>query len=157
MYWENPFYDVDETIKGVLNIPYEHSPELTSLLKGMMEKDVSARLTLPQVEKHPWTQLPCNPDQYTFHHVVHCFQCPASHQAQTYISEGHFKTAKRERNPKHYLRDYIQNGEDTAASSRSFLDEELHQNQLVSTPPPVPIRRANSATTPRRPSHPGKK
>ncbi|XP_045121201.1 uncharacterized protein LOC123510276 isoform X2 [Portunus trituberculatus] len=136
MYWENPFYDVDETIKGVLNIPYEHSPELTSLLKGMMEKDVSARLTLPQVEKHPWTQLPCNPDQYTFHHVVHC--------------------SKRERNPKHYLRDYIQNGEDTAASSRSFLDEELHQNQLVSTPPPVPIRRANSATTPRRPSHPGK-
>ncbi|XP_063877898.1 uncharacterized protein LOC135109926 isoform X3 [Scylla paramamosain] len=136
MYWENPFYDVDETIKGVLNIPYEHSPELTSLLKGMMEKDVSARLTLPQVEKHPWTQLPCNPEQYTFHHVVHC--------------------SKRERNPKHYLRDYMQNGEDTAASSRSFLDEDLHQKHLVSTPPPLSIRRANSATTPRRPSHPNK-
>lgn len=33
MYWENPFYDVDEIIKGALNIPYEHSPGKASILQ----------------------------------------------------------------------------------------------------------------------------
>ncbi|XP_050711977.1 uncharacterized protein LOC126996027 isoform X3 [Eriocheir sinensis] len=139
MYWENPFYDVDEIIKGVLNIPYEHSTELTSLLKGMMEKDIQTRLTLAQVEQHPWTQLPCNPESYVFHRVVPC--------------------TKMERNPKHYLKDYLNLTNDDIANSSSFLDEDgVPTNRAITPMPTSPyqsFRRTTSATTPRRPTHSG--
>lgn len=48
MYGENPFYDVDETIKGKLTIPVEHSKGKDSSLHL---KHSGARLLLPPSDK----------------------------------------------------------------------------------------------------------
>lgn len=45
---------------------------LTSLLKGMLCKDVKNRMTLEEVEAHSWTQQECSIDDYIFHEVIRC-------------------------------------------------------------------------------------
>ncbi|KAK4319850.1 hypothetical protein Pmani_009237 [Petrolisthes manimaculis] len=72
MYGENPFYDIDQTISAPLSFPFYYSVEMTSLLRGMLEKDVSSRMTLEEVALHPWTQTPCVIEDYPFHEVVKC-------------------------------------------------------------------------------------
>lgn len=99
-YGENPFYDVDETIKGDLTFPLVHSYDLCSLLTGMLQKDVKARMTLEEVEVHPWTQLECNIEEYVFHEIVRC--------------------SYDERHPKKYISDYSESDTSISTVSHSF-------------------------------------
>nr|XP_045619156.1 PAS domain-containing serine/threonine-protein kinase-like isoform X2 [Procambarus clarkii]XP_045619157.1 PAS domain-containing serine/threonine-protein kinase-like isoform X2 [Procambarus clarkii]XP_045619158.1 PAS domain-containing serine/threonine-protein kinase-like isoform X2 [Procambarus clarkii] len=107
MYGENPFYDVDETIKGDLTFPVVHSHELCSLLTGMLEKDPRARMTMDEVAAHPWTQLECNLEEYVFHEVVRCS-----------YDECH---------PKKYITEYSESDTSISTASNSFIYENTMQ------------------------------
>ncbi|XP_068245672.1 PAS domain-containing serine/threonine-protein kinase isoform X2 [Palaemon carinicauda] len=107
MYGENPFYDVDETIKADLTFPYVYSEDLRSLLTGMLKRDVKARMTLPQVDSHPWTKQPCDIENYRFQDVVRC--------------------SYDEIYPKKYITDYGESDTSLSTTSQSFMYEDTSQ------------------------------
>lgn len=69
---ENPFYDVEETIKGKFSIPSPISSQLYELLHRMLEKDVEARITIDKLIKDPWINQPVDIEKYRFEDVVRC-------------------------------------------------------------------------------------
>ncbi|XP_066957509.1 PAS domain-containing serine/threonine-protein kinase isoform X2 [Macrobrachium rosenbergii] len=116
MYGENPFYDVDETIKADLTFPFVYSEDLRSLLTGMLKKDVKARMTLPQVDSHPWTKQPCDIENYRFQDIVRC--------------------SYDEIYPKKYVTDYSESDTSLSTSSHSFLYEDTaHMRRSLSFTP----------------------
>ncbi|KAK8751737.1 hypothetical protein OTU49_010021, partial [Cherax quadricarinatus] len=108
MYGENPFYDVDETIKGDITFPIVHSEALCSLLTGMLQKDAKARMTLEEVESHPWTQLECNLEEYKFDEVIRCS-----------YDECH---------PRKYITEYSENDTSISTASSSFIYENTRRS-----------------------------
>ncbi|XP_037803851.1 PAS domain-containing serine/threonine-protein kinase-like isoform X3 [Penaeus monodon] len=108
MYGENPFYDVDETIKAELTFPVRHSLELTALLNGMLQKDPKARMTLEEVEAHQWTQLECDIDDYVFEEIIRCSQ--------------------EEANPRQYITEYSESDSSISTASNSFVYENAIQS-----------------------------
>jgi len=54
IYKENPFYNVDEIMDHDIRIPWSISDDSIDLIKGMLDRDVEARLTISQVLEHPW-------------------------------------------------------------------------------------------------------
>ncbi|XP_063601906.1 PAS domain-containing serine/threonine-protein kinase-like [Penaeus indicus] len=108
MYGENPFYDVDETIKAELTFPVRHSLELTALLNGMLQKDPKARMTLEEVEAHQWTQLECDIDDYVFEEIIRCSQ--------------------EEANPRQFITEYSESDSSISTASNSFVYENAIQS-----------------------------
>jgi len=72
VFGENPFYDVEETIKGEFLIPRPISQQLQDLLKGMLEKDVALRWDIDRIFDDAWVNLPVDPNNYSFQKVVRC-------------------------------------------------------------------------------------
>lgn len=54
IYKENPFYNVDEILDRDLRIPYIMSEGSIDLIRGMLDRDLTSRLTIEQVKNHPW-------------------------------------------------------------------------------------------------------
>ncbi|KAI8343080.1 hypothetical protein BC941DRAFT_508532 [Chlamydoabsidia padenii] len=55
VYRENPFYDIDEIMARELRVPFIFADGLSvDLIKKMLDRDVSKRLTVHQVLEHPW-------------------------------------------------------------------------------------------------------
>ncbi|CAO3586270.1 unnamed protein product [Absidia cylindrospora] len=55
VYRENPFYDIDEIMARELRVPFIFSDgQSVDLIKKMLDRDVSKRLTVHQVLEHPW-------------------------------------------------------------------------------------------------------
>lgn len=54
VYKENPFYSIDEIMDRDLRVPYVMSEDSIDLIRGMLNRDVDARLTIEQVMEHPW-------------------------------------------------------------------------------------------------------
>lgn len=67
---ENPFYDVEETIKGEFVMARPVSSQLFSLMKGMLEKDVELRWDIEKIVQDPWVNLPVDPNNYSFPKIV---------------------------------------------------------------------------------------
>ena len=61
---EDEDVNIDNIIKGNYEIPEEASPELTDLLKHIMDIDPLTRYDLDQIKKHPWYNLVSPPKCY---------------------------------------------------------------------------------------------
>uniref|UniRef100_A0A1I8GY29 Protein kinase domain-containing protein n=1 Tax=Macrostomum lignano TaxID=282301 RepID=A0A1I8GY29_9PLAT len=70
VFGENPFFDVDETLAGVLKPQWKPSPQLSRLLRVMLQVDPKLRAGICEVERHPWTSQPVNIDCYNFEDVL---------------------------------------------------------------------------------------
>uniref|UniRef100_A0A1I8F587 Protein kinase domain-containing protein n=1 Tax=Macrostomum lignano TaxID=282301 RepID=A0A1I8F587_9PLAT len=70
VFGENPFFDVDETLAGVLKPQWKPSPQLSRLLRVMLQVDPKLRAGICEVERHPWTTQPVNIDCYNFEDVL---------------------------------------------------------------------------------------
>jgi len=56
VYKENPFYSVDEILDHELRVPWVLSEGSIDLIRGMLDRDVSRRITIEEVAAHPWVQ-----------------------------------------------------------------------------------------------------
>jgi len=54
IYKENPFYSIDEIMDRDLRIPYIMSEDSIDLIRKMLDRDVSSRITIEKVIEHPW-------------------------------------------------------------------------------------------------------
>ncbi|RFU35791.1 hypothetical protein B7463_g618, partial [Scytalidium lignicola] len=54
VYKENPFYSIDEIMDRDLRVPYVMSEDSIDLIRAMLDRDVSSRITIEQVLEHPW-------------------------------------------------------------------------------------------------------
>ncbi|XP_046383078.1 PAS domain-containing serine/threonine-protein kinase isoform X2 [Ischnura elegans] len=83
---ENPFFDVEETLKAELNPPYTVSEGLQALLESMLEKDPIKRCTVDQLVNNPWLNQNVDISQYVFSEVVQCK--PHEENPPTHFDEG---------------------------------------------------------------------
>ncbi|ERS97210.1 protein-serine/threonineeeee kinase [Sporothrix schenckii 1099-18] len=56
IYKENPFYSIDEIMDRDLRIPYTISDDSIDLIRKMLNRNVSQRITIDEVLEHPWCQ-----------------------------------------------------------------------------------------------------
>ena len=56
IYKENPFYSIDEIMDRDLRVPYIMSEDSIDLVRGMLNRDVEARLEIQGVIDHAWFQ-----------------------------------------------------------------------------------------------------
>ena len=75
---ENPFYNIEETIKCNVVLPYHVSAECEALLRSIMERDPAKRLTIKQIKENSWVQMALDITQYCFEDVIQCCECPLS-------------------------------------------------------------------------------
>lgn len=54
VYKENPFYSVDEILDHELRVPWIMSPGSIGLIRAMLNRDVSKRMTIEEVSQHAW-------------------------------------------------------------------------------------------------------
>lgn len=71
MFFENPFLDMEDTLRAELLFPQDVSIPLENLLLRMLEKDPKARLTMKELLSHEWiTQEIVN--NFNFESIVPC-------------------------------------------------------------------------------------
>lgn len=73
---ENPFFDVEETLRAELRPPGTASPQLLGLLHSMLERDPVMRNTMQNLVNHAWINQPIDPTSYRFQDVVNCSKFP---------------------------------------------------------------------------------
>eukprot|EP00039_Didymoeca_costata_P029261 m.23877 g.23877 ORF g.23877 m.23877 type:complete len:934 (+) comp7551_c0_seq1:202-3003(+) len=61
LYGENPFCDVEETLQGGFNPPFNASEPCESLMLWILEPDPSRRITIPELLVHPWVTMEMPP------------------------------------------------------------------------------------------------
>ncbi|XP_051010336.1 PAS domain-containing serine/threonine-protein kinase [Acomys russatus] len=66
---ENPFCEVEETMEAVIHPPFLVSPELMSLLSGLLQRSPEQRTTLEKLIIDPWVTQPVNLANYTWEEV----------------------------------------------------------------------------------------
>ena len=70
---ENPFYGVEETLKCELKTPFSVSPLCMEIIKKLLAKEPTERMTLQQLIKHEWITQKVEIQQYNFKDVIaHC-------------------------------------------------------------------------------------
>jgi len=72
MFFENPFIDVEETLKAEIQIPKAVSEQLSRLLSSMLNKDPKYRCTMHQLITDPWLTQEVNPAAFSFSWIVPC-------------------------------------------------------------------------------------
>ncbi|XP_016992216.1 PAS domain-containing serine/threonine-protein kinase isoform X1 [Drosophila rhopaloa] len=72
MFFENPFIDVEETLKAEIQIPKVVSDQLSRLLSSMLNKDPKYRCTMHQLITDPWLTQEVNPSVFSFSWIVPC-------------------------------------------------------------------------------------
>ncbi|EDW72070.2 uncharacterized protein Dwil_GK10638 [Drosophila willistoni] len=86
MFFENPFIDVEETLKAEVQIPNMVSEPFSVLLSSMLHKDPKFRCTMDQLINHSWITQEVNPSLFNFSWIVPCK--PHEANPETYFS-GH--------------------------------------------------------------------
>ncbi|KAG9343170.1 hypothetical protein JZ751_014147 [Albula glossodonta] len=76
LFSENPFCEVEETLQAQLRPPFPISPELHTLLAGLLHPEAELRSTLDEVLQAPWIRQPINLGHYSWEEVF-----PASHNS----------------------------------------------------------------------------
>lgn len=71
MFFENPFLDMEDTLRAELMMPQEVSSELESLLFSMLDKDPKTRLTMKELLAHDWIVQEITND-FDFASIVPC-------------------------------------------------------------------------------------
>lgn len=87
MFFENPFFDIEETLRGELHIPSPVGNDLELILYGMLDKNPKTRMTMKELLASDWMKQEINPAVFNFSWIVSC--------------EGH------EANPDKYFNGYI--------------------------------------------------
>lgn len=54
IFFENPFLDMEDTLRAELMIPQDVSVELENLVMRMLDKDPRTRLTMKELLAHEW-------------------------------------------------------------------------------------------------------
>ncbi|KAH8401401.1 hypothetical protein KR009_005272, partial [Drosophila setifemur] len=72
MFFENPFIDVEETLKAEIQIPKVVSDQLNNLLSSMLNKDPKYRCTMHQLITDPWITQEVNASVFNFSWIVPC-------------------------------------------------------------------------------------
>uniref|UniRef100_A0A182XZD5 Protein kinase domain-containing protein n=1 Tax=Anopheles stephensi TaxID=30069 RepID=A0A182XZD5_ANOST len=72
MFFENPFLDIEETLKSELIIPQEISPELEYVLLALLDKNPKTRITMKQLIVTEWLTQDINPSTFNFAQIVPC-------------------------------------------------------------------------------------
>ncbi|XP_022255483.1 PAS domain-containing serine/threonine-protein kinase-like, partial [Limulus polyphemus] len=103
IFGENPFFDVEETIAGILKPPFQVSNDLMDLISWLLHPDPNQRATLLEVEKHRWTNQPVSPESYKFGEVVqsapeeHCppvyYECETSRSVSVLNSDSMYTSS----------------------------------------------------------------
>ncbi|KAK3088561.1 hypothetical protein FSP39_020640 [Pinctada imbricata] len=70
VFGENPFFDVDETVKGELKPPFDVSRALFFLLRWLLNPDPKKRATIRDCERDLWTNQPIDISQYSWEEVL---------------------------------------------------------------------------------------
>lgn len=71
MFFENPFLDVEDTLRADLLIPHEISKNLESLLLKMLDKDPKTRLTMKELMQNEWINQEIT-NSFNFAWIVPC-------------------------------------------------------------------------------------
>ncbi|KAA0718713.1 PAS domain-containing serine/threonine-protein kinase [Triplophysa tibetana] len=66
LFSENPFFNVEETLRARLNPPCKISTELYGLLAGLLHPVVAQRMTLDELLESPWLRQPVNLAEYSW-------------------------------------------------------------------------------------------
>ncbi|XP_030386283.1 PAS domain-containing serine/threonine-protein kinase [Scaptodrosophila lebanonensis] len=72
MFFENPFIDVEETLKADVHIPSKISEQLKHLLISMLNKDPKFRCTMKTLINDPWVTQEVNASLFNFAWIVPC-------------------------------------------------------------------------------------
>jgi PAS domain-containing serine/threonine kinase len=72
IFWENPFFNIEETIRCRLLLPHQVSPGCVHLVRSILVKDPKQRLTLQQVCEDQWLRQEVDPANYNFQDIVRC-------------------------------------------------------------------------------------
>eukprot|EP00054_Salpingoeca_dolichothecata_P027677 m.204174 g.204174 ORF g.204174 m.204174 type:complete len:1076 (-) comp26019_c0_seq5:66-3293(-) len=57
IFGENPFFDVEETIAGILRPPFEVTGPCSSLLLWILEPNPQRRISMAELLRHPWITM----------------------------------------------------------------------------------------------------
>lgn len=77
MFFENPFLDMEDTLRAELLFPQDVSVELENLLLRMLDKDPITRMTMKELLSHEWiTQEIVN--NFNFASIVPCTESEAN-------------------------------------------------------------------------------
>ncbi|XP_053739560.1 PAS domain-containing serine/threonine-protein kinase isoform X2 [Synchiropus splendidus] len=69
LFSENPFCGVEEILQAKLKPPFSLSKELSSLLRGLLRRDPTERMTLDQLLLEPWLSQPISLAEYSWSEV----------------------------------------------------------------------------------------
>lgn len=72
MFFENPFLDIEETLRAELAIPHSVSPELEHILHAMLDKNPKTRCTMKELMANKWITQEINPASFNFSWIVPC-------------------------------------------------------------------------------------
>ncbi|KAM9789360.1 PAS domain-containing serine/threonine-protein kinase [Neosynchiropus ocellatus] len=69
LFSENPFCGVEEILQAKLKPPFSLSKELSSLLRGLLRREPTQRMTLDQLLLEPWLSQPISLAEYSWSEV----------------------------------------------------------------------------------------
>lgn len=70
LFVENPFLDIEETLRAELKLPHAVSGPLQDLLFIMLDKNPKTRCTMKQLLSNPWIRQEINPAMFKFSQIV---------------------------------------------------------------------------------------
>lgn len=70
LFVENPFLDIEETLRAELKLPQIVSGPLQELLFSMLDKNPKTRCTMKQLLNNAWIRQEINPTNFKFSQVV---------------------------------------------------------------------------------------
>jgi PAS domain-containing serine/threonine kinase len=71
MFFENPFLDVEDTLRAELLIPHDISKSMESLLLRMLDKDPKTRMTMKELMQNDWINQEIV-NNFNFQWIVPC-------------------------------------------------------------------------------------
>lgn len=72
MFFENPFLDIEETLRAELNMPHVVSAELEHILYSMLDKNPKTRITMKELLDSDWIKQEINSASFNFAWIVPC-------------------------------------------------------------------------------------
>lgn len=72
IFFENPFLDIEETLRAELNMPHSVSPALENVLFSMLDKNPKTRCTMNELMKDEWITQEINSANFNFSWIVPC-------------------------------------------------------------------------------------
>lgn len=70
LFVENPFLDIEETLRAELKLPHMVSGPLQDLLFSMLDKNPKTRCTMKQLLGNSWIRQEINPATFKFSQIV---------------------------------------------------------------------------------------